>query len=107
MVAVEDVVAAEDTKVVVATEAATTTTTTTTTPSTMEIKEAVSTTIKVFPIIFTTKAATTEVVADTKAITFKDPLKAKVREESIFTQEGGMISTILRWALEPQGLPTK
>ena len=73
----------------------------------MEIKEAASTTIKDLPIISTTKAATTKVVVATKAIITKDPLKAKVREESIFTQEGGMISTILRWALEPQGLPTK
>ena len=74
MVAVEAVEATEDTKVVVAAEAVATTTTTTTTTSTMEIKEAVSTTIKVFPIIFTTKAATTKEVVDTKAITFKDPL---------------------------------
>ena len=84
MVAVEAAVAAEDTKVMVAAEAVATTATI----STMEIKEAVSTTIKGLPITSTTKAATTQVVVATKAIIIKDPLKAKVREESIFTQEG-------------------
>ena len=87
MVAVADAVAAEDTTVVVATEAVAKTTTTTT--STMEIKEAASTTIKGLPIISTTKVATNKMVVATKAIIFKGPLKAKVRGESIFTQEGG------------------
>ena len=58
MVAVEDAVVAEDTKVVVAAEAVATTTTTTPTTSTMEIKEAASTTSRGLPIISTTKAAT-------------------------------------------------
>ena len=104
MVAVEDAVAVEDTKVVVAAEAVATTTTTTTTISTMEIKGAAS---KGVLVISTTTAVTTKVVVATKAITIKDPLKVKVREESIFTQEGEMISTILKWALEPQRLKTK
>ena len=46
-------------------------------------------------------------VVATNAITIKDPLKAKVREESIFTQEGGRMSAILKLELEPQGLRTK
>ena len=73
----------------------------------MQIKEATSTTIKGLPIISTTKAATTKAVVATKTVIIKDSLKVKVREESIFTQEGEMISTILKWELEPQGLPTK
>ena len=73
----------------------------------MEIKGATSTTIKGLLVISTITAVTTKVVVATKAITIKDPLKVKGREESIFIQEGEMISTILKWELEPQGLPIK
>ena len=96
--AVEDMLAAEDIKVVVVAEVAATTATTTTTI--MGIKEAAGTTIKGLHSISIIKGTKTKMVVVTETI-IKDPLKAKAEEESIFTREGEMFSTILKWVLEP------
>ena len=99
MVAVEDAVVAEGTKVVVATEAVATTTTATATASTIEIKVAASTTIKSLPI--------NQDGGGYQGNNNKGPPHGQGEKGSIFIQEGGIISTILKRALELQGIPTK
>ena len=91
MVAVKDAVAVEDTKVVVAAEALARYTNYNNNSNFNNGNQGGDQyylTIKGLLVISTTTAITSKVVVATKALTIKDPLKVKVKEESIFTQEG-------------------
>ena len=106
MVAAEDAVAAEDTRVAAAAVAVTAATI-----PTKAIKEDLpkaaedNTTIRGLHNITTIKGTTIKVLLKASTST-RDPLKAKAAEvESVSTPEGETISTTLKWMLGPMRAP--